>query len=84
MFQKIWNYETFVTIFVSELIHEYMKQKNTDKPPATYDKVLIGALAETFEKSFITIERWIESKDDRLTSEKAKEVYKRYSALTKN
>jgi hypothetical protein len=54
-----------------------MKQRNTEQP--VYDKIIIGALAETFNKSFVTIERWIESKDDRLTSERAKEVYRRFA-----
>lgn len=46
--------------------------------PQEFDKVTIGALAEAFGKSFLTIERWIEGEDDRLTSEKAKEVYSKY------
>lgn len=34
----------------------------------------IGALADAFGKSLLTIQRWIEKKDDRLTSDKAKRV----------
>lgn len=37
-----------------------------------YSKAEIGALADAFNKSFITVERWVNSNDDRLTSEKAK------------
>lgn len=73
--------ETNVSIFVSEMQHEYMKQKKTSEIPAEFDKTLIGALADAFDKSFITIERWIESGDDRLTSEKAKEVYKKLASV---
>jgi hypothetical protein len=60
-----------------------MKHKNTGSKvkPAEFDKLTIGALADAFEKSYITIERWIESEDDRLTSEKAKEVYKKLSSV---
>ena len=38
---------------------------------------IIGALADAFHKSPLTIKRWIEKNDDRLTSEKAKKVFAR-------
>jgi hypothetical protein len=34
----------------------------------------IGALADAFGKSLLTIQRWIAKKDDRLTSDKAKKI----------
>lgn len=37
---------------------------------------IIGALADAFKKSPLTIQRWVEADDSRLTSDKAKEVYK--------
>lgn len=37
-----------------------------------YTNQQVGALADAFKKSITTIQRWIESNDDRLTSEKAK------------
>ena len=37
-----------------------------------YSSLEIGALATAFNKSLLTIQRWIAKKDDRLTSEKAK------------
>lgn len=37
-----------------------------------YTKTEIGILADTFKRSLLTIQRWIEKKDDRLTSDKAK------------
>jgi hypothetical protein len=46
------------------------------------NKAVIGALAMAFDKSFITIERWMESNDDRLTSDKAKKVFEEYEAKT--
>lgn len=36
---------------------------------------VIGALADKFGKDILTIRRWIKAKDDRLTSDKAKEVF---------
>lgn len=39
-----------------------------------YTQYQIGALADAFDKSLLTIQRWIAKKDDRLTSEKAKSV----------
>lgn len=44
---------------------------STDIPNA-----VLGALADAFGKSVFTIHRWIANNDDRLTSEKAKKVYK--------
>jgi hypothetical protein len=37
--------------------------------------IVVGALAEAFNKSFSTIYRWISTNDDRLTSDKAKKVF---------
>lgn len=39
-----------------------------------YTNKEIGALADAFKKSLLTIQRWIEKNDDRLTSEKAKKA----------
>lgn len=39
-----------------------------------YTNIEIGALADAFKKSLSTIERWIASDDDRLTSDKAKKT----------
>lgn len=55
-----------------------MKDNNTAPPEEQYSNVVIGALADAFEKSISTIERWIREEDDRLTSDKAKEVYRRF------
>lgn len=38
---------------------------------------VIGALADAFGKSFITISRWVKANDDVLTSDRAKEVFDR-------
>jgi hypothetical protein len=48
-----------------------MENNNTIIP-----KEVIGALADAFGKSVITIERWVNKNHDILTSEKAKEVFK--------
>lgn len=40
----------------------------------TYTQQQIAALADAFGKSFWTIERWVKKNDDRLTSDKAKQV----------
>lgn len=37
---------------------------------------VLGALADAFGKSVITIQRWVDNDSDLLTSEKAKEVFK--------
>ncbi len=39
-----------------------------------YTKTEIGLLADAFKKSLLTIQRWIAKEDDRLTSDKAKQV----------
>lgn len=39
-----------------------------------YDKLEIGALAEGFKKSLLTIQRWIKKNDDRLHSDKARKI----------
>lgn len=46
---------------------------NDTKKPVPQE--IIGALADAFGKSFLTIQRWFDSSDDRLTSDKAKKVY---------
>ncbi len=43
----------------------------------TYTETEIGLLADAFGKSGQTIKRWIKDEDDRLTSDKAKEVLKK-------
>lgn len=59
-----------------------MKETTTQTPEVQqqYPNVIIGALADAFDKSISTIERWIKEEDDRLTSDKAKEVYKKFKA----
>lgn len=44
------------------------------KNKTNYTNKQIGALADAFGKSLLTIQRWIEKNDDRLTSEKAKKA----------
>lgn len=50
-------------------------KKNNGKPQLSLE--VIGALADAFGKSVLTIRRWVNNNDDRLTSEKAKEVFSR-------
>lgn len=50
-------------------------KKNNTKPQLSQE--VIGALADAFGKSILTIRRWVNKNDDRLTSEKAKEVFTR-------
>lgn len=52
-----------------------MKQSNS-LMPKEFDKITIGALADAFDKDFLTIKRWIDANDDRLTSERAMNVYR--------
>jgi hypothetical protein len=52
--------------------------------PKEFDKITIGALAEAFDKDFLTIKRWIDANDDRLTSEKAIDVYRSMAAIHKS
>lgn len=59
-----------------------MKQANIKIKNFKNNRAIIGALAEAFDKSFITIERWFESKDDRLTSDKARKVFEEYESKT--
>lgn len=59
-----------------------MKQANSKIKEYKDNKAVIGALAEAFDKSFITIERWFQSKDDRLTSDKARKVFLEYEEKT--
>jgi hypothetical protein len=49
------------------------KKQTPKKPELSYE--VIGALADAFNKSCLTIQRWIKNNDDRLTSEKAKQVF---------
>lgn len=50
---------------------------NYTKTVQQFSQEVIGALADAFGKSVQTIERWIEKKDIRLTSDPAKEVFAR-------
>lgn len=50
-------------------------KKVTKRLPAELPAEVIGALADKFGKSFLTIQRWARRKDDRLTSDKAKKVF---------
>jgi hypothetical protein len=44
---------------------------------------IVGDLAAAFGKSISTIYRWVKSKDDRLTSDKAKKVYAEHGFVWK-
>jgi hypothetical protein len=48
-----------------------------------YSKKEISLLTFAFDKSELTIKRWIANNDDRLTSEKAKKALKSYKNATK-
>jgi hypothetical protein len=50
------------------------KKRSKQAEPALPAEV-IGALADKFGKSYLTMQRWVEKKDDRLTTDKAKEVF---------
>lgn len=51
-----------------------MDNKTEQKPiPAS----VVGALAEEFNRTHWTILRWIDKHDDRLTSDRAKNVFKK-------
>lgn len=50
-------------------------KKVTHKSQPALSAEVIGALADKFGKSFLTMKRWVEAKDDRLTGTKAKEVF---------
>lgn len=56
-------------------IETMVKQSRANSKPQLSLEV-IGALADAFGKDFLTIKRWIRRDDDRLTSEKAKKVFK--------
>lgn len=47
-------------------------KKKIKKPE--YTALQIAILANAFERSNVTIERWIRNEDDRLTSDKAKKA----------
>ena len=49
-----------------------MVKKAKDK--RIYNNIQIAAFMDAFGKSHLTIKRWINSNDDRLTSDKAKEA----------
>lgn len=52
------------------------KQAKKPTPPAvTLPYEVIGALADKFGKDPLTIKRWVAKRDDRLTTDKAKEVF---------
>lgn len=51
------------------------KKANSNKQELSQE--VIGALADAFGKSALTIRRWVNKKDERLTSEKAKQVFSR-------
>lgn len=50
-------------------------KKVTAVPARELPLEVIGALADKFGKDFLTIRRWVKAKDDRLTSDRAKEVF---------
>jgi hypothetical protein len=43
-----------------------------------YTNEQLGALADAFGKSVLTMKRWVEKNDDRLTSERAKAVISKF------
>ncbi len=45
------------------------------KPSELLTEEVIGALADKFGKKYPTMKRWIDAGDDRITSDKAKEVF---------
>lgn len=47
-----------------------------------YPKEFIGALADAMSRDFLTINRWLEKGDIRLTTDAAKEVFKKYNLPT--
>ena len=51
-----------------------IKMRNKKSIKHTYNNAQIAALMDAFNKSHLTITRWIKNNDDRLTSEKAKEA----------
>lgn len=51
-----------------------MAHKKKNAAPVVPKKI-IGALADAFGNSTLTIQRWIIAHDDRLTSDRAKAVY---------
>lgn len=51
--------------------------KKTTSTKVELSQEVIGALADAFGKSMLTIRRWVNKRDDRLTSEKAKQVFER-------
>lgn len=59
-----------------------MKQVNFQEPVVSFE--VIGALADAMEKSPLTIQRWIEKKDIRLTCAKAIEVLERFGVRTED
>lgn len=49
------------------------------KPCNSIPPDIIGDLAKAFKKSLGSIMRWFDSEDDRLTSDKAKEVFAKHN-----
>lgn len=43
-----------------------------------YSNEQLGALADAFNKSVLTIKRWVEKNDDRLISDKARNVLAKF------
>lgn len=50
-------------------------KKVTQSDPVALPFEVIGALADRFGKDPLTIKRWVEKKDIRLTTDMAKEVF---------
>lgn len=40
--------------------------------------VVLGALADAFQRDIQSIRAWVKKRDDRLTSDKAKDIYKKF------
>ena len=63
-----------------------MEQKPNSDETLSLSKEVMGALADALGVSFLTIQRWVNKKDIRLTTEKAREVFQKkgidWSAVT--
>ena len=51
------------------------------KKKPKYTNEQLGALADAFGKSVLTMKRWAESNDDRLTSDRAKQAMAKFKKV---
>lgn len=52
---------------------------HTETKPIELSQTVIGALADAFAKSFMTVQRWVIRKDIILTTDIAKQVFAQYN-----